>query len=83
MKEHKYYVYILTNHTKTVLYIGFTGNLSERVAQHKSFQIEGFTKKYKTATLIYYEVFERVEEAKAREKSLKRWKRAWKEELIA
>lgn len=78
----KYYVYILTNYNKTVLYTGFTGNLAERVAQHKAFQVEGFTKKYKVGILIYYEEFEDVEQAKHREMCIKRWKRAWKEELI-
>jgi putative endonuclease len=78
----KYYVYILTNFKKTVLYIGFSGNLTERLYQHKVGIIEGFTKKYKTDILVYYEEFEDVREAKAREKSMKKWNRAWKEELI-
>ena len=78
----KYYVYILTNFKKSVLYIGFTSNLQQRVAQHKAGEIEGFTKKYKTNTLIYYEEFEDINEAKARERAMKKWKRAWKEELI-
>ncbi len=78
----KYHVYILTNFKKTVLYIGFTGSLQERIQQHKAGQVEGFTKKYKTNTLIYYEEFDDVSQAKAREKAMKKWKRAWKEELI-
>lgn len=78
-----YYVYILTNRTKTVLYTGFTGNLVERTAQHKSGGVPGFTQRYKVNTLIYYEEFQDVNEAKAREKAIKKWNRAWKEELIA
>ncbi len=78
----KDYVYILTNFTKTVLYIGFSGSLQERVLQHKSGEVDGFTKKYNATTLIYYEEFDDVNEAKAREKAMKKWKRAWKEELI-
>ncbi len=78
----KYYVYILTNFNKTVLYIGFTSNLAQRITQHKTFEIEGFTKKYKTDKLIYYEEFNNIEDAKKREKALKKWNRAWKEDLI-
>lgn len=83
MGEKHYCVYILTNFRKTVLYIGFTGNLAQRMEQHKTFEVEGFTKKYKTDRLIYFEAFEDVYEARTREKALKKWKRAWKEELIA
>lgn len=77
-----YYVYILTNFKKTVLYIGFTGNLEERITQHKSGQVEGFTKRYNVNSLIYFEEFDDINDAKARERALKAWKRAWKEELI-
>ena len=78
----KYYVYILTNFTKTVLYIGFTGDLEQRVVQHKAAEVPGFTKKYKTNILVYYEEFKDINEAKGREKALKKWKRGWKEKLI-
>jgi putative endonuclease len=79
----KYYVYILTNFKKTVLYTGFSGNLQERIQQHKVGQADGFTKKYKANILIYYEEFADVNEARARERAIKKWNRAWKEELIA
>lgn len=49
----KYYVYILTNATHTVLYIGFTGNIENRIAQHKRFRIKGFTQKYRAGKLVY------------------------------
>ncbi len=78
----KYHVYILTNFKKTVLYIGFSGNLQQRIAQHKAGEVEGFTKQYKTNVLIYSEEFDDVNQAKARERAMKKWKRAWKEELI-
>ncbi len=78
----KYYVYMLTNFNKTVLYLGFTGHLRERVLQHKSGQIQSFTKKYKVTNLVYYEEFDDINDAKARERSMKKWKRAWKEDLI-
>ncbi len=78
----KYYVYILTNFTKTVLYIGFSGNLQQRVAQHKAGEVKGFTKKYKANILIYYEEYDDVNVAKARERAMKKWNRSWKEDLI-
>ncbi len=77
-----YYVYILTNHKKTVLYIGMTGNLEQRVAQHKAGEIKGFTERYKTSTLIYFETFDQIEDAKMRERAMKKWNRSWKEDLI-
>jgi putative endonuclease len=77
-----YYVYILTNFTKTVLYIGFSGNLQQRIAQHKSGEVEGFTKKYNLNRLIYFEEYDDILVAKAREKAMKKWNRVWKEELI-
>ncbi len=77
-----YYVYILINHTKTVLYIGFSGNLQQRIDQHKSGEVEGFTKKYNVNRLIYFEEYDDIIVAKAREKAMKKWNRAWKEELI-
>jgi len=67
-----YHVYILTNKNKTVLYIGFTGNLKQRIEQHKSFEIDGFTKKYNLNKLIYVEEFENIDDAKAREKAMKK-----------
>lgn len=78
----KYHIYILTNFNKTVLYIGLTGDLANRINQHKSFEVDGFTKKYKTDRLIYFEEFENIMDAKRREKAMKKWKRSWKEELI-
>ncbi len=77
-----YYVYILTNFKKTVLYIGFTGNLAQRMEQHKSGQVKGFSQKYKTSMLVYYEAFDDVNEARNREYAMKKWNRSWKEELI-
>lgn len=78
-----YYVYILTNYKQTVLYTGFTGNLVERVFQHKTGKVKGFTEKYKTNILIYYEQFKDIHEAKAREQAIKKWNRGWKEQLIS
>ncbi len=78
-----YYVYILTNKTKTVLYIGVTNNLFRRVEEHRLGLVEGFTKKYKTKTLVYAQAFNSPLEAIVAEKKLKGWTRQKKENLIA
>ena len=75
-------IYIMTNPHRTVCYIGVAADLYRRVHQHRSGEGSAFTKKYNCTDLLYYEVFGRIEEAIAREKQLKKWHRAWKEELI-
>lgn len=65
------YVYILTNFTNTVLYIGVTSNLAARVYQHKNKLIKGFTSKYNVTKLVYCETFEDIRDAILREKQLK------------
>jgi putative endonuclease len=59
-----------------------TNDLLRRVYEHKNNLIEGFTKKYKVHTLVYYEAYNDVYDAIAREKRIKKWKRHWKIELI-
>ncbi|WP_223034156.1 GIY-YIG nuclease family protein [Hanstruepera marina] len=81
---HNYYVYILTNKSKTVLYTGVTNNLKERIHQHKNplpFS-KAFTTKYKCFFLIYYEHFNNIEIAIKREKQIKGFSRIKKEQLI-
>lgn len=68
--------------SRPTLYIGITNDLIRRAYEHKEMLIEGFTKKYKLKKLLYFEVFDFVEDAIAREKQLKHWNRAWKLELI-
>ena len=82
--RHNYYVYILTNKSKTVLYIGFTGNLAERLKYHTNPKplSKAFSAKYKCFNLIYYEHYTDVHEAIAREKKLKGWLREKKVALI-
>jgi putative endonuclease len=76
-------VYILTNLTKTTLYIGVTSDLKKRIWQHKNFVYpESFTAKYKLTKLVYFEGFHRIEEAIGREKQLKAGSRKQKETLI-
>ena len=77
-----YCVYILASRHYGTLYIGVTRCLAGRVIQHREEFCEGFTKRYGVKMLVYYEAFEDVRVAIQREKSLKRWPRAWKINLI-
>ena len=77
-----YYVYIMASQTNSTIYIGVTNNLIRRVNEHKSLQIDWFTKTYKTTKLVYYELTHNVEEAIAREKQLKKWNRQKKNNLV-
>lgn len=82
--DHNYYVYIITNKNKTVLYIGITNNLVDRLYYHNNPEAHSkhFSHKYRCKYLIYYEHFLEVETAISREKQLKKWNRAKKEFLI-
>ena len=77
-----YFVYIMTNPTHTVLYIGFTSNLPKRVWEHREHVVSGFTHDYNCIKLIYYEAGEDYEGVLEREKQLKGWTRKKKERLI-
>ncbi|MEW6067652.1 MAG: GIY-YIG nuclease family protein [Nitrospirota bacterium] len=78
----QYYVYILTNKSNKVLYIGVTNNLERRIYEHKNKLIDGFTNKYNLSKLIYFEETDDIESAIKREKQLKNWHREWKIKLI-
>jgi len=81
--SHTYYIYILTNKAKTVLYTGVTNNLKLRLQQHReSMDKNSFTGKYKTYYLLYFERFEWIQLAIAREKEIKGWRREKKVKLI-
>jgi len=82
MATRSYYVYILTNFTRSVLYIGVTNDIHLRVQQHKNGEGSVFTSKYKCHYLLYFEEYFQIDEAIAREKQLKNWQRKWKDELI-
>jgi len=75
-------VYLLTNKRNTVFYIGVTSDLIKRIWQHKEKLVEGFTKKYNADKLVYYEIFDSIQEAIKREKYLKGKKRQYKIDLI-
>jgi putative endonuclease len=82
---HNYYVYIITNKSKTVFYTGVTNNLRIRLTQHKENNTNGiktFASKYNVTYLLYYEKFTWIQEAIAREKEVKDWRREKKIELI-
>ena len=66
-----YYVYLLSNPSHSVVYVGMTGDLECRVAEHQAHAIPGFTARYNAVELVYYETCTRVEDALAREKQLK------------
>jgi putative endonuclease len=78
---YKFWVYIMTSSSGT-LYIGMTGYVDTRIFQHKSGEIDGFTKKYKCNRLVYYEEYDDVYVAKRRERQLKGWRREKKIALI-
>lgn len=79
----QYYVYILTNKNCTTLYVGVTNNLERRLYEHKHKLIEGFTSRYNVDVLVYYEITTDSYSAIAREKQIKSWKRAKKNQLIS
>jgi putative endonuclease len=78
----RYFVYILTNRPKGVLYVGVTNNLARRTLEHKTKLVPGFTSKYGLTVLVHYEEYQSILEARDRERALKHWRRAWKFKLI-
>ena len=80
-REKKYYVYMMASKGR-VLYVGVTGSLVSRVLQHKAGEIEGFTKRYRITRLVYYDVFQYVNNAIARETEIKKWRREKKVMLV-
>ncbi|MDO6675144.1 GIY-YIG nuclease family protein [Tenacibaculum sp. 1B UA] len=80
--NHQYYIYIITNKKDGVLYIGVTNNLERRIFEHKNKLVKGFSSKYNLDKLIYFEEHQFIKEAIKREKNMKKWKRAWKINLV-
>jgi putative endonuclease len=73
---------MLASRRNGTLYVGVTSDLIKRVWEHKNDAAEGFTRKYRVHTLVWYEVHETMESAISREKTIKGWRRQWKLELI-
>jgi putative endonuclease len=78
----KFYVYLLSNKHHTVFYTGFTDDLERRVYEHKNKLLKSFTNKYNIDKLLYYEEFTSADDAKHREKQLKKYTREFKFNLI-
>ena len=75
-------VYILASKRNGTLYIGVTSNLSKRITQHRENQVSGFSNKYSTHILVWYQFYETMLAAIEAEKKLKKWDREWKVQLI-
>ncbi len=76
------WVYMMTNRPDGVLYVGVTADLVRRASEHRAGETESFTQRYWLKQLVYFERYEDIREAIAREKAIKRWRRAWKVALI-
>ena len=76
------YVYIMASGKNGTIYIGVTSDLPQRIWQHREGVIEGFTKQYGCKLLVWFEAFESIYDARQFEARMKKWKRAWKLELI-
>src|SRR6266513_175354 len=82
MRDHDYWVYIVTNQYNTTLYIGMTNELQRRIAEHKRGEIKGFTQRYHLMRLVWFEHFRDVNAAISCEKKIKGWLRSKKIALI-
>ena len=78
----RYAVYIVADRPRGVLYIGVTSDLAKRTWEHREGVIAGFSKRYKLKQLAWYEMHGAIDAAIAREKRIKRWRRAWKIALV-
>lgn len=76
------WVYILASRPRGTLYVGMTTDLRRRVWEHREGVVEGFTKEHGVKMLVYFEAHETLDDALEREKRIKRWRRAWKIDLI-
>ena len=81
-RMNRYYIYILASKRNGTLYTGFTDNLERRILEHKTKATCGFTAKYGVDKLVYFESYDNSYDAFVREQRIKKWKRAWKIELI-
>jgi putative endonuclease len=77
-----FWVYVLTNRPRGVLYVGVTNDIVRRVAEHKSKLMPGFTNTYGVSLLVHLEKYSSIKHAREREYALKRWRRGWKFKLV-
>jgi putative endonuclease len=77
-----YYVYMMTNVSRVVLYTGVTNDLERRVWEHQRGECKGFTKTYRVTHLVYHETYSQIDDAIAREKQIKGWRRSKKNALV-
>lgn len=82
MIGHEYWVYILASRRNGTLYVGVTNDLTRRVQEHREGLVPGFTKEHGVKVLVFAELHHDINEAILREKRVKRWRRAWKLQLI-
>ncbi|MDD3149751.1 MAG: GIY-YIG nuclease family protein [Candidatus Gastranaerophilales bacterium] len=82
MKNKQSYIYIMTNKKNGTIYTGVTSNLIRRVHEHKRKIFKGFTQKYELDKLVYYQIFDNIEDAITREKQIKGGSRKKKLDLI-
>jgi putative endonuclease len=78
----RYYFYLLADRKRGKLYAGATSDLISRIGEHKSNIFSGFTKNTGIHNLVYYEEYDEIHKAAARERQIKKWKREWKIKLI-
>ena len=82
MRQHRYFVYLLTNWNGRVMYVGMTNDLVRRVHEHKTQAVKGFTQQYNVNKLVYFEETSDVLAALSREKEIKKWRREKKNALV-
>ena len=77
-----YYVYLLANRKHGTLYLGVTRDIVRRTYEHRTKAVDGFTSRYGVNKLVWFEIYDDVRTAIAREKEIKKWRRDWKINLI-
>jgi putative endonuclease len=76
------YVYIVASRRNGTIYLGVTSDLPQRIYQHRNGQADGFSKRYGCKMLVWYSAFDDIQDARARELQMKKWKRSWKLQVI-
>ncbi|WP_268796048.1 GIY-YIG nuclease family protein [Sphingomonas sp. Leaf17] len=76
------YVYLMASHRNGTLYLGVTSDLAARAYQHRNRMVDGFSRRYGCTNLVWYDASDDIQSARHRELQLKKWKRAWKIDLI-